>query len=314
MNAILRRKLIITGTGRAGTTFLVQLLTELGLETGFSPGTKPASYHEHCHAGLEHDLRDPQAPYVVKNPNLCDTLGPILEEGGIVIDHAIVPMRRLEDAARSRIRVGGDGRTPGGLTGTRDESQQQRVLAERFHRLIHTLATHQVPATFLEFPRFAQDAAYTFAALRAVLPASVSWTDFAAAFARTSRPELIHRFNGQHDASAGVPARAHAAERRAVRAARRRQRWAAVGALALMLGVVGWIQSGPTEEPNSGRVGSGETEPAFVSFERPASNERGLYLDPAPRLRTPSPPLRIFRAPHPSPRLAGRLIRTPTWM
>ena len=28
-------KVIITGTGRAGTTFLMQLLTAIGLDTGF---------------------------------------------------------------------------------------------------------------------------------------------------------------------------------------------------------------------------------------------------------------------------------------
>ena len=30
-----RRHVVITGTGRAGTSFLVELLTHLGLETGF---------------------------------------------------------------------------------------------------------------------------------------------------------------------------------------------------------------------------------------------------------------------------------------
>ncbi len=46
-------KVIITGTGRAGTTFLVQLLTELGLDTGYTRRTWSRDYFEHCDAGLE---------------------------------------------------------------------------------------------------------------------------------------------------------------------------------------------------------------------------------------------------------------------
>lgn len=31
-----RTHIVITGTGRSGTTFLIELLTQLGLETGFN--------------------------------------------------------------------------------------------------------------------------------------------------------------------------------------------------------------------------------------------------------------------------------------
>ena len=49
-------KLVITGTGRAGTTFLVQLLTELGLDTGYAPGGGSEDYYEHCSAGMEQGM------------------------------------------------------------------------------------------------------------------------------------------------------------------------------------------------------------------------------------------------------------------
>ena len=61
-------KVIITGTGRAGTTFLVRLLTELGLDTGYTRRNWSRDYFTHCDAGLEHDLAGPDAPYIVKNP------------------------------------------------------------------------------------------------------------------------------------------------------------------------------------------------------------------------------------------------------
>jgi hypothetical protein len=60
-----KHHVIISGTGRAGTTFLVQLLTELGLDTGFPDAH--SQIFPNCNAGMEYDIRDPKAPYIVKS-------------------------------------------------------------------------------------------------------------------------------------------------------------------------------------------------------------------------------------------------------
>src|SRR5258706_14981308 len=73
-----RHHIIISGTGRAGTTFLIQLLTELGLDTGFPKGL---TLDLNSRAGMELDIRDPHAPYVIKSPWLCDYLDDVLKEG-----------------------------------------------------------------------------------------------------------------------------------------------------------------------------------------------------------------------------------------
>jgi hypothetical protein len=77
---MIRSHVVITGTGRAGTTFLVQLLTCLGLDTGFDINTMevlPTARTAHigsmglspiARAGLEMDIRHAQAPYIVKSP------------------------------------------------------------------------------------------------------------------------------------------------------------------------------------------------------------------------------------------------------
>src|SRR5262245_45403961 len=95
-----RRHLLITGTGRAGTTFLVQLLGRLGLDIGFAD--PDGEIAPHCNAGLEWNLSDPNAPYVVKNPRLCDDLAGVLAAGGVAIDHVVIPIRDLHEAAESR--------------------------------------------------------------------------------------------------------------------------------------------------------------------------------------------------------------------
>ena len=45
---------VITGTGRAGTSFLVAVLSELGLPTGFTAAQAGAALLTPWHAGLEH--------------------------------------------------------------------------------------------------------------------------------------------------------------------------------------------------------------------------------------------------------------------
>lgn len=232
-------RLIITGTGRAGTTFLVELLSALGLDTGYQKGSATGDYFAHCHAGLEQkEIESADAPYIIKDPGLCDSLEEIISRDRVVIDHAIIPVRHLLHAAQSRERVGGNGNVPGGLVGTDDGTRQPAILAERFHRLIETLVVHDIPHTFLLFPRFAVDPDYTYAKLGFLL-AGVSREQFNAAFLATARPDLIHNFSQGTAADRGLPARQFARELEKNRRRRRVRRAVTVGtiiAAALFLG------------------------------------------------------------------------------
>ena len=190
-------KLVITGTGRTGTTFLVQILTELGLDTGYTQAKLSDDYFEHCSAGLERDMLAEDSPYVVKNPAFCQTLPALLATGRFAVDHVLVPIRDLDDAAQSRIRIGGqDGDVPGGLMGTSDPAAQKGVLAERFHRLMHTLAANDIPCTLLHFPRFVLDADYAWSKLRFLTP-GLERGAFDEAFQRVAHPELIDVYKRQ---------------------------------------------------------------------------------------------------------------------
>ncbi|HEX4264603.1 MAG TPA: hypothetical protein VH597_09715 [Verrucomicrobiae bacterium] len=196
-----RHHVIISGTGRAGTTFLVQLLTELGLDTGFSDPY--AKFCEERRAGMELELwKNPSAPYIVKSPGLCEDLDRILKTEDIVIDHAIIPIRDLYSAAESRRDVARKGRPkfliPQRFLGFRKwlirrPEDQETVLAHRFYKLVHTVAEHDIPMTLLFFPRLANDAKYLFEKLNFLLD-GVSYEKFAQAFQKISRPELIHKF------------------------------------------------------------------------------------------------------------------------
>jgi hypothetical protein len=184
-------KIVITGTGRAGTTLLVQVLTDLGLDTGFTPD---APIDGGVNAGLETGIEAPDAPRVVKNPNLSRRLGELLDAGKVAIEHVIIPMRDLDVAAASRVRntaYGADLHTFGGLFGTARATHQREALALVFYELMFTVARYDLPHTLLLFPRFAQDWRYTYDKLGFLTPdvPAARWEEV---LAERSSPELIH--------------------------------------------------------------------------------------------------------------------------
>jgi hypothetical protein len=198
---------IISGTGRAGTTFLVQLLTELGLDTGFSDPYE--RFREDRNAGMEWNRQNiASAPYIVKSPALCEELGQLLkEEKDFVIDHAIIPIRDLYSAAESRRIVARKGvshflmsRPFLGIKkmGIRRPKEQESVLAQYFYQLVYTIAEHNIPITFLYFPRFAKDPEYLFEKIHFLLK-NVPYEKFVQAFQKISRPDLIHNFAAAPD-------------------------------------------------------------------------------------------------------------------
>jgi hypothetical protein len=195
-----RRHIIISGTGRAGTTFLVQLLTALGVDTGFSDLT--SAVFPACHAGMEWDLRQPDAPYVVKSPWLCDYLDEALDAGGMVIEHALVPIRDLFSAAESRRVVTARNAPadvpkktgiPGGLWHTDTPEEQEQVLTRQLYKLMHTLARRDIPLTLLDFPRMVHDADYLYGKVACALN-GVSSEKFREVFEQVAQPQLVHDF------------------------------------------------------------------------------------------------------------------------
>ncbi len=185
-------KVLITGTGRAGTTLLVQVLTDLGLDTGF-PVDAPVD--ERVHAGLELPLDDPEGPRIVKSPTAIRRLDGLLESGRLRLEHVIIPMRDLDIAAASRVRntkYGANLSSPGGLLGTRSATRQAEALALLQYELMYQLARHDIALTLLWFPRFTTDGEYLarkLGFLDPTIPAR-AWRD---ALVRRARPELIHQ-------------------------------------------------------------------------------------------------------------------------
>lgn len=206
-----RSHVVISGTGRAGTSFLVELLTHLGLDTGFTTDEIAKNKSLLARAGLEHDIRRPNAPFIVKSPWFCDYSEEILRRDDISIKHVFIPMRDLQAAAESRRFVTAQTVAamplldrvryrlfPKGLVGgiwqTTDASRQEEALLEQVYKLMLSLSATTVPVTLLRFPQIVNDPAYLFEKLRPIL-GQISFAGFRDVFCQVARKDLVHSFS-----------------------------------------------------------------------------------------------------------------------
>ncbi len=198
--------LLIAGTGRAGTTFLVQLLGACGLDTGVD--RLGLDFHPHANAGLEVlPNASGELPYVIKSPWSHLVLEDAITRCGRTFDHLLIPVRDLEDAAVSRIaqelsaihRSGAAddawppdsmwdtwGGTAGGVTYSLEPLDQARILAVALHRQIEVAVRYEIPMTFLDFPRVVTDGAYAYRVLAPLLGEKMSEMAFVQTFAEVA--------------------------------------------------------------------------------------------------------------------------------
>lgn len=204
--------IFISGTGRAGTTLLVQIFTKLGFDTGFSKDEVLDKVDGISRAGLEIDPYKHKAglPHVIKAPALADRLDELLALPDFEIEAAIVPVRDLYAAAESRRRVfnlakraGLDARKhPGSLWKTRKPKEQEGQLAEQFFHLVHSVVRADRPIYLLDFPRFARDPDYLYDKLKPIFDAQgVSVAQVRDVMGDVVRQDFIHSFEKKSEQS-----------------------------------------------------------------------------------------------------------------
>lgn len=220
-----KHHVVITGTGRSGTTFLVELLTNLGLDTGFSASDSSQLKNPIAHAGLERDIFSDDNPYIIKSPGFCDQADEALHRKDIIIDHIYVPIRNLHAAAESRRRVTRanlsqektnalikrrllqicygkqsfkDTIYDGGILPGNSKSflKQEDILRDKLYKLLLAGSKYHVPFTFMHYPRITKDCEYLHEKLKPLLE-NITYEFFYLTFARTARPDLIHTFDSQ---------------------------------------------------------------------------------------------------------------------
>jgi hypothetical protein len=193
----LHGKIIIAGSGRAGTSFLVQLLTHAGLDTGWTPDED--GFNPEIRAGCEYPW--PPEPSresfarmarVLKSPEWSFRLREYVERGYLEVDHVFIPVRDLRQAAHSRIEAGL-------YWGVDDASgspvaAQEEVLARALGRLMETVVVLDLPHTYLRFPDLVDSADYCYSRLCEGLPElrGERWRErFPRSHAALAKPESV---------------------------------------------------------------------------------------------------------------------------
>lgn len=163
-------RVVIVGLGRAGTTFLMQLLTRLGYDTGAEPYNEP--YHQDVRAGFELLLTKNdgnldkdvliRTPQVIKAPALSVYLNQVVDEKDITIKHLICPIREIRETAQSREDVG--------LFYLREHQSipmDVRIpnLFSVLGKIVEVATLENIPLTPIAFPRMVEDPRYLYECL-----------------------------------------------------------------------------------------------------------------------------------------------------
>jgi hypothetical protein len=222
------RKTVVAGTGRCGTTCLIQLLTNAGLDTGLRIGgagnwrtdvpgvvtemrpddgrilkidrsklnTKPV-FNDEVNAGCEtlicpEDTREfvsTEIPEVIKDPRLAWCGHELIDAGILDIRHMIVCIRDLNHVAKSKAEG-----MAGHDTGKWYQHSFEKlydVSAWQLGVCVTEMTVRRVPMTFLEFPRFTQDVNYFLTKMLEVFP-DTQPKALHAAWNRTVNAKLVH--------------------------------------------------------------------------------------------------------------------------
>ena len=165
-------KLVITGTGRCGTTFMMQLLTAMGEPTGY--GSPMATVQTDGNAGMERvgawnmsDKAVRALPKIIKDPRLSLHLEDMAERGHVP-GYVIWCYRPIAQVAESRFVANRpwfpDDTLPDLSQIPRDKwpawatvENQTRAMAEVMGRLVSGLLRFEIKHTVIIFPEDMMD-------------------------------------------------------------------------------------------------------------------------------------------------------------
>lgn len=169
-------KILITGTGRCGTTFLMRLFTLLNLDTGYSSNNINNSIFSNCNSGMEKEWNAKHR--IIKNPRFAVTLN-VFKQNNVKIDYIIMPIRNLDDAAQSRVNHGNHA---GGLIyNSRDKNEQIQCYYKMISEVICYTILNDTPLILLNFDKMTTDDSYLYDKLLPVLD-NISYEDFQNAY------------------------------------------------------------------------------------------------------------------------------------
>ena len=155
-------KILISGTGRCGTTFLIRLFTFLEFDTGYTKQNFMKSIFKNCNSGMEKNINDKH--YILKNPNFILDIEKILKS--MKIKKMIIPIRNYHDSAASREK---HGKAAGGLWHATNTDSQLSFYYKIISQYTYYMTKYDIPTIFLDFERMTSDKTYLYEKLKPIL-------------------------------------------------------------------------------------------------------------------------------------------------
>ena len=157
-------KILITGTGRCGTTFLIKMFSFLEFNTGYDRNNYKSHVSNNCNAGMEKHY---SAKYnVIKNPSFMEQIEDIAKDPSIKIKNVIIPIRDLNAAAQSRVK---HGKRHGGLWGAKDEVSQINFYKNLITNYIIISTKYDINTIFIDFDKMIKNKKYLYNKLKNIL-------------------------------------------------------------------------------------------------------------------------------------------------
>ena len=157
-------KILITGTGRCGTTFLIKLFTFLEFDTGFDKETYQSRINSQCNSGMERTYKENH--YILKNPLFILNMETIIKDKNINVKKVIIPIRDYKLSARSRVK---HKNKPGGLWNSKDEKSQIVFYNEIISNYVYLMTKYDINTIFIDFDKMINNKNYLFDKLKNIL-------------------------------------------------------------------------------------------------------------------------------------------------
>jgi hypothetical protein len=157
-------KILISGTGRCGTTFLIKLFSFLEFNTGFNRDNYKQFIFSNCNSGMERDYTDNY--YILKSPGFVEHIEKIMKNHSIKIKTMIIPIRDFNEVALSRAN---NGNNPGGLSGATDKESQKQYYHVVMSNYLYFMTKYEINTIFLDFDKMVTDSKYLFNKLEKIL-------------------------------------------------------------------------------------------------------------------------------------------------
>lgn len=141
-------KILITGTGRCGTTFLIKLFSFLDFNTGYDRNNYKSSISTNCNSGMERSYKDNYN--IIKNPTFIMDIETISKDTSIIIKNVIIPIRDLKISAKSRVN---HGKQNGGLWNAENELSQIDFYKNILTNYIIISTKYDINTIFIDFDK-----------------------------------------------------------------------------------------------------------------------------------------------------------------